>query len=455
MNRSGSRAMILLLCIITSIVTFYRSGITQTKSNVVFDPFLEGGPPPINNKTTRIKRKYQKYFWDNHKATSCFSLDNICHGNDKWFYLDTGDATIDQPTVTYMQDNVTQTHGYFRVEPRIYFNISSSSAIKVDSGKCPIDPTPFHMVVQSAFNDMMGEFYSRSLVALNQLLHDNPMDGSYYTDLQMYLHVVEKKKQNLLEGHCLFLGGLPNNNKFDSFLSLVESDTCQCFQKLVFCGYDLEAASEYEPVNKTYTNGFNALSAEYKNRDAKVFKPVGHIRSHKTQCTRVTKGKFDLKESPCYAYRDLRHDIYKTFAKKDADLTRKIVEYRKQILLGKGAISANITAKEVNEWKFVGLTKRKKRRVWLDMYKSLSLCDKKFRKDKVVCFPIDVEDADSPEKQVRLHLWFVSKCILSSHYCLLVLITAALDAPFFRCNYWCSWSSTHSSSATSSAQQNT
>ena len=286
------------------------------------------------------------------------------------------------------------------MEPRIYFNVSAQSPINVDDGMCPTDPVPFHMIVQSAYNDMIGEFYSRSLVALNQLLRDNPIDAGYETKLQMYLHVIEKRKQELFEGHKLFMGGLPNNNKFDSFVSLVEDERCQCFQKLIFCGYDFEPASEYVPANRTSTKGYNELPAEYKHGDAKVFRPVGYVRSHKTLCTRKTAGKHDLKESSCYAYRHLRRDVYKTYALKDPLLSQKIIEYRRQILFEKGVIGFNTTNEEIKEWKFVGLTRRKKRRVWLNMDDSISLCDEKFRKSKVVCFPVDVEDAETPEQQV-------------------------------------------------------
>lgn len=217
----------------------------------------------------------------------------------------------------------------------------------------------------------------------------------------MYLHVVEKKKQTLFEGHRLFLGGLPNNNKFDSFVSLVENESCQCFQKLVFCGYDMISASEYEPVNKTSTIGYNTLTPEYKTENAMVFKPVGYIKSFKTLCTRMTSGKFDLKSSPCFAYRDLRRDIYTTYANKDENLSHKIAEYRKQILLQKGVLDSISATNDVSDWTFIGLTKRNKRRIWLNMDDTISMCDTMFRKNKVVCFPVDVEEADSPEQQVR------------------------------------------------------
>jgi hypothetical protein len=217
----------------------------------------------------------------------------------------------------------------------------------------------------------------------------------------MYLHVVEKNKQKLMEGHRLFLSGLPNNDKFDSFLSIVSNNTCQCFEKLVFCGYELKPASLYIPANNSSATSFNNLAMDYTNEDAKVFRPVGHITSQKTVCTRITAGKNDLLSNPCYSYRILRHDIYKTYAQKDANLSHKIMAHRKNILVQKGLADNFITAAEVNKWKFVGLTMRKKRRVWLNIDESLSLCDEEFKKEKVVCFTVDVEDADSPEKQVR------------------------------------------------------
>jgi len=143
-----------------TIFTFHLEDFVNTNFNTPYDGYLEGGPPHLNPR---------HYFWDNHNSTACFSLDNICHGNDKWFYRVSNDRTSYQPTITYVQDNVTNSHGYFKVEPRIYFNISATSAMIVDDETCPMDTTPFHMVVQSAYNDMMGEFYSRSLVALNQV----------------------------------------------------------------------------------------------------------------------------------------------------------------------------------------------------------------------------------------------------------------------------------------------
>lgn len=150
----------LFLCA-TSILLTYRRNVVPVESSTHFDAYLEGGSPPY---------RHRKYFWDHNAETSCFRLDSICHRNDTWFYRRSGRTGSHQPTITYVQDNVTFSHGYIKVDPRIYFNVSASSVATTDHDSCPIHPIPFHMIVQSAYNDMMGEFYSRSLVALNQVL---------------------------------------------------------------------------------------------------------------------------------------------------------------------------------------------------------------------------------------------------------------------------------------------
>ncbi len=58
-------------------------------------------------------------------------------------------------------------------------------------------------------------------------------------NVQMYVHFVEK--YDMFEGHRLFLAGPPNNNRFESFVSLMpRKDDCWCFRKLIFCGYHIE-----------------------------------------------------------------------------------------------------------------------------------------------------------------------------------------------------------------------
>ena len=104
------------------------------------------------------------HFWE--KSPSCFHLNNICHGNDMWFYDNITHATsgLDanyepkyQPTISYMKD---KRYGARWPDYSVYFNVSSYNHSDLVEG-CSYSPTPYHVVGQTSFNEMMGEFYRR------------------------------------------------------------------------------------------------------------------------------------------------------------------------------------------------------------------------------------------------------------------------------------------------------
>jgi len=209
----------------------------------------------------------------------------------------------------------------------------------------------------------------------------------------MYVHHVDRRKQRLFEGHRLFLGGLPNNNKFENFLSLMPNDSCRCYTKLVFCGYDVEnaTASSLPTPNSTIVDPDDNIT---------VLKPRALINNPKTACSMNTD-PHSLKHGNCAAYRKLRRDLFNTYSEKDPMLVQKIHQYRRQILIQKGFISNNTS--NLDKWKFVGLAHRKYRRKWLNIQEVTSMCDQKFERYKIVCITIDVEEADSPEEQLLMH----------------------------------------------------
>ncbi len=111
-----------------------------------------------------------------------------------------------------------------------------------DKGACSFSPTPNHLVAQSACNEMMGEFYVRTIRGLNRWMRDYLQISE--DDVQMYVHFMEK--YDMFEGHWLLLAGLPNNNRFESFVSLMtRNDDCRCFRKLIFFGYHMEYATTF------------------------------------------------------------------------------------------------------------------------------------------------------------------------------------------------------------------
>ncbi|EJK71288.1 hypothetical protein THAOC_07296 [Thalassiosira oceanica] len=309
--------------------------------------------------------------------------------------------------------NITQSHGYGD-KSKVQFNVSSAVRDIEDLDSCPYSTVKHHLIVQSAYNDMMGEFYSRTLLGLNQWILDYPIESR--EQLQMYPHFV-KFDRRMLVGHQMFLGGLPNNDIYRSFNDFVRDGRCQCFEKLIFCGYSTERHSQAQLFPK------QNLTGDQANRMLDVIKPSGKIDNPKTQCGFATNRESLLNHN-CVGYRRLRNSLHKVFNQKAPSLGEMIRATRREILLEKGAISSDNDGVDVFEWKIVGLAKRtvsdamptepvtkiascshrcKTRRKWLNIDQVLSRCDEVFMRHRIVCTAVDVEKASRAETQLVMH----------------------------------------------------
>jgi len=387
---AGWQALLLPILLIIAarslvIIKSYRQ--LMANDNYATDSYLESGVPPLPPK--------RPDFWENNQS-SCIHVDNICHQNGKWFYDPTPQTAWNQtaPHQPSIRLYLNRTHinpimGYdILINWDIKFDVKSSSYWYYDEGQCSYDSAPHHLVVQSAYNYMIGEFYSRTLLPLNQWLRDYPPRSN--DDIQTYIHFVDKRKK-LMVGHELFLEGLPNNNKVYDFMSLISDSEskdgkCQCYRKLIFCGYSVHKTN----TTRSLQSSDSAADDSIDEKGEIVIKPQGTIANRKVECK--------WSDTNCVAYRKLRRDLLLTYSQKDKHLDEKIRQYQEQILIDKG-----IHTKSVDEWKIVGLAHRKYRRIWLNINEVISMCDTKFRDHKVVCITIDVEEATSPEHQFLMH----------------------------------------------------
>ena len=276
-------------------------------------------------------------FWERTgKESKCFHIDNVCNWNDGWFYGPNrggghNQSANYQPTVTLlgtMMEDIDILEwddlNDFHVDERIQVNISSDSRDKYDESACSFSPTPNHLVAQSAYNEMMGEFYVRTIRGLNRWMRDYPQVSE--DDVQMYVHFVER--YDMFEGHRLFLAGLPNNNRFESFVTLMPTNgACRCFRKLIFCGYHMENATTFRndihskmiPRGNVYADNPSykqrILSKIYSdNQNAIVFKPHPIIPNPVTDCIQCCNS----------AYRELQTDLTTTHSKRFQNLGEKI-----------------------------------------------------------------------------------------------------------------------------------
>jgi hypothetical protein len=143
-------------------------------------------------------------------------------------------------------------------------------------------------------------------------------------DVRIFVHFVER--YDMFEGHRLFLAGLPNNNVFESFASLMpRNDTCQCFRKLIFCGYHMENMTTFRNDSRSKmipddTHQWPSSSRERVHRkfdsndpNAIVFKPDPWITNPVTDCSECRNN----------AYRELRSDLMNTHSERYPDLDEK------------------------------------------------------------------------------------------------------------------------------------
>ena len=386
-RRRNSSLLVLILFITVSIgvITSYRQLLGSSANNdSTLDNFIEGsGAPPLPP---------HEDFWEK-PLSSCIHVDNICSQNDNWFYAPTANnfnKDTYQPTIRLVlnRTEIINSHGHdIFLNKDIKFDAKSSSYWYYDEAKCSYSETQYHLVVQSSYNHMIGEFYSRTMLGLNQWMRDYPPKSN--ADIQTYVHFVDRRK-DLLEGHKLFLSGLPNNNKFDNFVKLMssyneDSDSCQCYRKLIFCGYDVtEHNITTLTSNSSNDDNNNRIEMEY------TIKPRGNIQNKKSDC------QWD--NANCIAYRKLRRDLLVTYSQKDKDLDYKIRQYQTQILVDKGIHDTN-----VDGYKFIGLAHRKYRRIWLNIDDAIEMCDKKYRRYKIICLKVDVEEAKTSEEQFLMH----------------------------------------------------
>ena len=400
-KRCTSRKKRIRKCSIVAIIAFFLAICLKLNSRSMrgyrIDPFFSAPTPPGREE-----------FWKRTEESSCFNIDSVCNWKGGWFYKPIrGDiVTQYQPGVQYLGKLTYRYHGEreIRVDEGIQVSVSSNSHGLYDDKACSLSSTPIHLVAQSPYNEMMCEFYLRTILGLNRWMRDYPQRSS--DDMQIYVHFIENN--DLFEGHRLFLSGLPNNNKFESFATLMpRDDTCRCYRKLVFCGYQVENASsvKYNASHAFLGSDFDQdfkdkirseIDAEDKN--ALVFKPLMSVLNPKTD-DYYCEGDCDVRHD--YRYRDLRSDLINTHWERFQDLDGKILHYKREILIELGIIGIN--SSNIDGWKFVGFTRRKSRRLWLNFDDAMSMCNEKFRRHMVVCIIVDVEDAESPEKQLVMH----------------------------------------------------
>lgn len=256
---------------------------------------------------------------------------------------------------------------------------------------------------------MIGEFYSRTLLYMHKLLsvaptirkmmlESNNMINTTSTNqppvenTQYYVHITMTDKK-LLDAHKLFLTGMHELNttqymwtKSAGDLVLPENDNgCQCYEKIVFCGYDTYAERDI-----------------FKLWPGKYVDTLGDEIEGDSPCNPVNPS-FTKFPDQCQEYAKLKSYVLANIETNYPKSNEAIMHFRRSVLMERArSINGNYNG-DTKEWAIVGLTQRYSRRKWLNLPSIIEDCNTKFYDQKVVCVEVNVEGSTSPEEQFILH----------------------------------------------------
>ncbi|KAL7532129.1 hypothetical protein ACHAWF_004017 [Thalassiosira exigua] len=460
------------------------------------------------------------------RSSKCFEIDRVCHRREfnEWFYYSppppADDAKIRtppfQPTMELKPAAAKYDGGKDVAEKRIKIKLSSESKATSEEmswekmgasfvvarkdadngtrgggrpaggGRCEISSTPTHVVLQSLFNDMIGEFYARTLLRLYKHMtrgaetegdEDAAGEGDainnnkrkrrpWEEDVQFYVHVPYGNKK-MLDGHRLLLGGMQSDPAAPvarSFVDLFrfpapetdgkgvasDEEDCRCYEKMVFCGYDVfahptdvrsEDLEEYESEDERKGGGEGGEDEndndggddnddndnedednddEDNDNEARQLGNKG-LEESPTADTKYTLwcagklssddskvcGRSAAKYGEAYACRDwggLRDFLSRNFVRRYPSLERDVVARRRAQLADAGVLDDSYPeGGDTAEFTIVGLTQRTYRRSWINLPEVLEKCNAAGRFERVLCVEVNVEKTTSPYEQLLLH----------------------------------------------------
>ncbi|KAL3779820.1 hypothetical protein HJC23_002031 [Cyclotella cryptica] len=434
-----------------------------------------------HNKHDSGTNHRKEYWWRNSKK--CFDIDHICHARstNEWFYYEPNQKSsssseeqseprhedLFQPSMELRCEPLRYDRGLI-AEERVNITVDASSRIKdmnfIDSHTfrysensssspgnkiCKISQVPTHMVLQSMFNFMIGEFYARTLLPLHRLMTsfgpslNSSSPKPWEQDIQFYVHTMHGN-QKLLDGHKLLLSGMLSKEKSAEVLSMVDmfsldhyaatsagknaeggepeedafmSKDCECFEKVVFCGYDIyvnenvqsmsenipsrddnEAATGDMPTNQTLNDTHDSNARYTLWGSSATADDVGGTG----YC-----GKSDISKDlySCEDWAELRSFLSSNFMNHYPSLESDVVQFRKKTLLRINLIDGDYSG-DTKEWTFVGLAQRSYRRSWINLPEVMGKCNAIYEAEnnkRVVCIEVNVEKTSSPYEQLLLH----------------------------------------------------
>jgi hypothetical protein len=330
------------------------------------------------NVDAKNKKKdwYQKDRFASNRALSrsCKIFENVCHSSGRWWYQPSSTQGAEQPSFMLLT-NLRGAKGYpakIRVNaPKTDNNTNNNNEHddpRMSNRTCHDSPVHNHVVLHSDFDNMLGEFYMRVLVGLNEMMRtqvDANRIDDFLTQTQLYVHMYDKNDRSMLDSHHAFTDAF-RGHPLQDFKSLLDNSGCQCLPRLFLCGY-------------------RRNKSQSKKENTKVFEPGNGIYPW------GAGWNYD-------AFHQLRQTIRQRVIKQNPMALDDIQAYKEMVLKSKGVEA------DFDDWKLMGLAQRSGRRRWLNLKENEQACNQALRRYKILCTEINVEIKESnPYRQVITH----------------------------------------------------
>jgi hypothetical protein len=244
-------------------------------------------------------------------------------------------------------------------------------------------------VLYGAYNDMLGEFYDRSLVFLDAL---RETQNWVLDDAQLYLHLYRPYKP-LMDSHHLFTA--PWRTKpLLSAVELLDDAQCQCLSRLILCGYDVRNATAADVTVAAASGGGGPAATTATNSTPEAAAAA-------TVLVRPGEG-WDSKYKTRYRsdrYRKVRDRLRSALVDRNPHVQQDIEKFRHRQF-----DRLNIFRRDRPKYRLVGLAQRNGRRRWRDLSALQALVQEQLMWDNkyIALVEMNVEvDSSSYQQLVR------------------------------------------------------
>lgn len=387
--------------------------------NKISSPITASSLPQI-----RRTDLFQDDLWHENKPTKeCWQVENICHSSHRWFYDSRSPKPGRQPPFSLhlygkklshqlnynMQSNSSTTMFLGRPGTLVVKPLSNNLSGYHSNGEmeeitssflqtCQYSPISNHLVLQTYFNEMLGEFYGRSLTHLYYIqtsmtkatqtsLMDNSSISSeaiswFMEQTQIYLHVrTFTQHTKLLDSHHLFTDAF-RSNPLLSFTSLLDYTGCRCMKRLILCGYKAINGHQVGKIRGLFSN--SSILTELEPAPKPLYS----------------------EQHDSFPHRDVRNTLLRVVVSSNPFLQKDIADFRAAAIAQLRPELTNMTRNQTHGYRVVGLTQRVGRRRWLNLRDIIRRCNKLWfdGTNKVVCVEINIEQDDvNPVRQVVIH----------------------------------------------------